>query len=64
MNEQYMKKGCQWPKMSFLLKAIKVKDFFKQTDLCHEEMHKEIEQMKTTINGEDYWMTNHDYKGK
>lgn len=45
-----LKDSCDKPKRP------KLKDFFNQIDACHDEIEKDIEEMKATLNGDEKWM--------
>jgi hypothetical protein len=51
MNDHAIKRKCILPKL------FNIKDFFRRIDECHDELQKDIDKMKTTINGDDTWMT-------
>jgi hypothetical protein len=59
MTDKAIKGKC-WLK-SVTLQSIRdylpLKDYFKRVDECHAELQREIDLMKTTIDGDEYWMT-------
>jgi hypothetical protein len=55
MTSDALKGKCRLFKTSLL----KVQEFLKHTDECHKGIQEEIDKMKLTMNGEEYWMTPH-----
>lgn len=50
MHSHILKEKCDKPRVR------RIKDFFKQVDECHDQIEKDIEEMKATLNGDENWM--------
>ena len=54
MTSDALKGKCRFMRLSL----TRIQEFLKQTDECHKSIQDEIDKMKLTMDGEEYWMTN------